>query len=193
MNHLSDSQLRSLEHALLEEQRELEQHFDNSGEDSLSDSTGELSTYDNHPADVGTELFERSRDLAIDDNLKQRMSEIGEALGRIRKGTYGNCVVCGQAIPYERLTVMPYTEFCTEHAQKEADEQGMTSRPVEEDLITPPPARPDEIGFQHSGRFDDAGAWRTVERFGNSDSPAMAARRHAGDYETMLPDEEDSS
>ncbi|WP_044478693.1 TraR/DksA C4-type zinc finger protein [Paenibacillus antibioticophila] len=193
MTHLSDSQLRTLEHALLEEQRELEHHFDSSGEDSLTDSTGELSAYDNHPADAGTELFERSRDLALADNLKQRMSEIGEALGRIRKGTYGNCVVCGQTIPYERLTVMPYTEFCTEHAQKEAEVQGLISRIVEEDLITPPPARPDEIGWQHSGRFDDAGAWRTVERFGNSDSPAMAARRNAGNYESMLPDEEDPS
>lgn len=62
---------------------------------------------------------------------------------------------------------------------------------LEEDLITP--ARPDEIGWQHSGRFDDAGAWRTVERFGNSDSPAMAACHNAGNYESMLPDEEDPS
>ncbi|MDI9448265.1 MAG: conjugal transfer protein TraR, partial [Bacillota bacterium] len=31
----------------------------------LGDSIGELSTYDNHPADVGSEVFERSKDFAL--------------------------------------------------------------------------------------------------------------------------------
>lgn len=192
MKHLSDSQLRTLEHALLEEQQVLERHFEQYNDDSLSDSTGELSSYDNHPADVGTEMFERSRDMAIDDNMKQQMNEIGEALSRIRKGTYGNCSVCGNPIPFERLSILPYTEYCTEHSRQGSLGADMQSRPVEEELITPPPARADEIGWEHSGRFDDAGAWRMVERFGNSDSPAMAAKRDAENYRTMLPDDEEN-
>ncbi|MEG3068544.1 MAG: hypothetical protein RQM95_10115 [Syntrophaceticus schinkii] len=33
----------------------------------LRDSINELSMYDNHPADIGTETFERSKDIGLKD------------------------------------------------------------------------------------------------------------------------------
>lgn len=34
------------------------------------------------------------------------------ALERLDAGTYGTCLECGTAIPYERLSVMPETDRC---------------------------------------------------------------------------------
>ncbi|HHY59635.1 MAG TPA: conjugal transfer protein TraR, partial [Clostridia bacterium] len=56
---------------LLAKKRELEQQVKSMEEgglhQSMRDSTGELSFYDNHPADMGNELFERGKDVALRD------------------------------------------------------------------------------------------------------------------------------
>lgn len=192
MNHLTTEQLRELKEALRQEKNELEKHFE-SGEptvdldQSLKVSTGELSSYDNHPADVGTETFERSRDLAVDDNLNHRFEQIRQALERIGNSEYGKCVVCGKDIPFERLQAVPYTAFCMEHTP---ERNVLDYRPVEEELITPPPAGAGESRQRSAGKFDDADAWHTLEKFGNSDSPAMAAKRNATDYDNLTADED---
>ncbi|WP_251037833.1 TraR/DksA C4-type zinc finger protein [Paenibacillus albidus] len=74
-------------------------------------STGELSSVDNHPGDIGTETFERSRDLAINDKLAQELEEIEAALQRMDEGTYGICIASKEEIPYERLEAIPYTAY----------------------------------------------------------------------------------
>lgn len=37
---------------------------------------------------------------------------LNEALERLRDGTYGNCIYCGNAIPAGRLLVIPETTHC---------------------------------------------------------------------------------
>ncbi|WP_340029867.1 hypothetical protein MHB71_13145 [Paenibacillus sp. FSL H7-0940] len=66
-----------------------------------------LSSYDNHPADAGTETFERSRDLAIDDTLTDEFNQVNDALERMEQGTYGTCVTCGEDIPSNDLRLSP--------------------------------------------------------------------------------------
>jgi RNA polymerase-binding transcription factor DksA len=41
-----------------------------------------------------------------------RHDVITAAIERIDAGTYGTCLDCGAAIPYERLSVMPETDRC---------------------------------------------------------------------------------
>ena len=41
-----------------------------------------------------------------------RLNQVLEALERIENGTYGNCVRCRGAIPFERLEVIPETATC---------------------------------------------------------------------------------
>lgn len=192
MNHLTTEQLQELREILQQEKSELESHLEpmeNSADldSSLRVSTGELSSYDNHPADIGTETFERSRDIAIDDNLSQRLDQVRQALSRMEASKYGVCVVCGKEIPFERLQAVPYTAFCKEHtpARNVSD-----YRPVEEELVTPPPRGAGEHRQRGAGKFDDADAWSTLEKFGNSDSPAMAAKRNATDYDNLTADED---
>ena len=41
-----------------------------------------------------------------------RYHSLTKALRRLRDGTYGECIYCGNAIPTERLLVIPETEHC---------------------------------------------------------------------------------
>ncbi|MBO1913267.1 hypothetical protein J4G37_51715, partial [Microvirga sp. 3-52] len=43
-------------------------------QDSEKESLGELSSYDNHPADMGTALYDREKDLALHEHAE---SELG--------------------------------------------------------------------------------------------------------------------
>ena len=98
--------------------------FDAEGltDQSESDSLGELSSYDQHQADVGTETFEREKDLSILEQVEAELADVEHALRRLDEGTYGTCEVCGKAIPDERLEAMPATRLCLEH-QAEAERE----------------------------------------------------------------------
>nr|MDA8228950.1 TraR/DksA C4-type zinc finger protein [Desulfitobacterium hafniense] len=89
----------------------------------MRDSLGEDSLVDNHPADIGTELYQRSRDIAAHDRLMHRVEAIDAALKRYEKGEYGICEHCGKKIPYERLELIPYTTVCTNCSREEEKEE----------------------------------------------------------------------
>ncbi|OAB44995.1 TraR/DksA C4-type zinc finger protein [Paenibacillus antarcticus] len=187
MNHLKESELKNLTHTLHKEKQELEHHFnlqkdDESGSlnQSLSDATGELSTYDNHPADVGTETFERGRDLALEEKMTNDLSQVNQALELIDQGRYGTCRICGMDIPFERLEALPYTMYCVDHTPRN---QNSEDRPIEEEVMTPPPSGAGEKRQHNHGKFDDANAWESVEEYGTSNSAAMATKRDVKDYQ----------
>lgn len=189
MDHLNEKQLKQLKKLLAEQEDQLQSHFQSYDEqdrrlgESLRVSTGELSSADNHPGDLGTETFERGRDLAINETLNSELEQIQEAFERIDKGTYGVCDECGQEIPYERLEALPFTKYCIEHASAK---QLTDSRPVEEDVITPPPSGAGVNRQKADGRFDDAGAWDAVEDYGTATSPAMAVEPGDDDYKNNI-------
>ena len=67
---LSHEQLKDLKQLLLDNQKEYDDQLENFKMGTLEDSSqrgsvGELSAYDNHPADMGTELYEREKDFAL--------------------------------------------------------------------------------------------------------------------------------
>lgn len=74
----------------------------------------ELANYDNHPADTGSETFEKEKDLALRDNLRNMIGKIDEAVGKIDRGTYGTCDRCGRGITTGRLSAVPYAIYCVE-------------------------------------------------------------------------------
>ena len=101
------------EKARLETLREevLSDHGEGAGE---SDQLGELSSFDQHPADVGTEVFEREKDLSIVQHVEDQIGEVEAAIARIQDGTYGKCERCGKPIARERLDAVPWARFCLE-------------------------------------------------------------------------------
>src|SRR5690606_34364052 len=71
VKHLSKAQIAQLQQALLQEKRSLEQYIEQNDSFDLDqaarDSISELSLYDNHPGDIGTETFERGKDYALQE------------------------------------------------------------------------------------------------------------------------------
>jgi YteA family regulatory protein len=121
---------------------------------------GELSAYDQHPGDFGTEMYERSKDLGLLENTRHQLRQIAAVLKAIETGTYGRCSVCGRAIPEERLEAIPETQLCVEcsEAQASADRTG---RPIEEETLS-----------THLGRSFDEVSWEEAARHGTaSDLP----------------------
>jgi RNA polymerase-binding transcription factor DksA len=97
-------------------------------EESESESMSELSSVDQHQADVGTETFEREKDLSILEQIEAELADVEHALKRLDDGTYGTCEVDGKPIPEERLEAMPAARLCMEH-QVEAEQQAARTRP----------------------------------------------------------------
>ncbi|MDR6224772.1 TraR/DksA C4-type zinc finger protein [Desmospora profundinema] len=168
---LTEEQSAKLKQMLLDEKRRVEKRLNDNDHFGLgvgmNDSIGELSGYDNHPADVGTELYERGKDIALNEESETQLEEVELALLRMEAGQYGTCVVCGKDIPYERLEAVPETAYCIDH-QRERDVS--RRRPAEEDVLRPPYGRSFNDG-EDSVIWDGEDAWQEVERYGTSNPP----------------------
>jgi RNA polymerase-binding transcription factor DksA len=79
--------------------------------DSLRETSGEM-TIENHPGDLGTETFEREKDLGRARYLETQVAEVVAARERLAAGEYGVCQGCGQRIDPERLAVRPKSALC---------------------------------------------------------------------------------
>lgn len=86
------------------------------GSESENESLAELSDADQHPADVGTETFERERDQGILESVEAELDDVTAALERLEQGRYGICEACGRPIGAERLEALPATRYCVDDA-----------------------------------------------------------------------------
>jgi RNA polymerase-binding transcription factor DksA len=87
-------------------------------EDALDDADAQDATEavdGQHPADIGTDLFERERDLGVLEDVERELRDVEDALRRLDEGTYGTCEVCGRPIPDERLEANPTARYDVEH------------------------------------------------------------------------------
>src|SRR5690625_1622069 len=166
----------------------IEQVQDHFGlQSAVKDTTGELSSYDNHPADMGTELFERGKDTALNEHMETELEKINEALHAIEEGTYGICTKCGDTIPYERLLAVPTTDRCIEHA----DDQTFTSdRPVEEEVFSPN-INPNEITEEEQVNYDAEDTWQELSQHGTSETPSDFYGDR-DDYNEMYPNKSEN-
>jgi YteA family regulatory protein len=191
MNPLSKLQKDELKQLLLEQKASLTKLLENSDNyglaSSLKESSGELSNYDNHPADTATDLFEKSKDLALNENTEMHLREVNEALLRIDSENYGFCVHCNQPIPFERLQIIPETRYCITHSP---EQEISDNRPIEEELLPFGIISSDEYSAQINFNAEDA--WQIVESWGNADSPAMSEDREMHSYNELFTDAEES-
>ncbi len=77
-----------------------------------ADSSGNLSNTPVHLADLSSDTYEHEVAISLLENEGQLLDQIVAALERIEQGTYGRCTECSQAIPADRLRVLPYTPYC---------------------------------------------------------------------------------
>lgn len=93
------------------------------GGSTEAENLSELSDADQHQADVGTETFEREKDLSILERVEGELADVEHAMRRLDEGTYGTCEACGKPIGEERLQAMPAARFCIDDqalAEREA-------------------------------------------------------------------------
>lgn len=155
----------SIRQRLLAEKADIERRLNETDayqlERSARDSEGELSYYDNHPADTATTLYEREKDLSLYEHAQKQLEEIDVALQRMNEGVYGRCDVCHEEISLERLEAIPTTKYCIRHAERAVF---TNERPVEEQVLT----GFDQFNFdgrEDETQFDAEDAWQAVERY----------------------------
>ena len=76
------------------------------------DSSGDLSGYSFHMADMATDNFDREFTLGLASNEQQTLNTIDDAIRKIDEGTYGACEECSKMITMKRLAALPHARLC---------------------------------------------------------------------------------
>jgi YteA family regulatory protein len=170
---LQSTQIQELKIELMSRKQAIEEHFQQNDSFGLTrsdahDSTGELSSYDNHPADTGTETYERGKDQALNEHMEEELKEIDAALQAMSANQYGRCKTCGRDISFERLQAVPTTQYCKEHSPSQ---HTSTDRPIEEAVLNHPFGQY-EYDEKYAEPYDSEDTWQDVARYGTSESPS---------------------
>ncbi|MDR1702195.1 MAG: TraR/DksA family transcriptional regulator [Sporomusaceae bacterium] len=162
----------------------IKQIENNSLQPSIFNTSGELSSYDNHSADLASETFERSKDLGLKDNEKFLLSSVERALEKIAGGTYGVCETCGREISRARLEALPWAAECIE-CSRLLEQANTQKRPLEEEILEPVFERNVPAENILAGKFEEDDALDLVSQYGNSDTPQDLPSRK--DYKNLIP------
>jgi YteA family regulatory protein len=186
----TEQQLKQLKQELLSQKDQLERSMNNTGiemnQRNQRENVGELSNYDNHPADMGTELYEREKDMALGIHAASELYKVNQALKAMDNGTYGTCAECGKEIPFERLEILPSTLYCVDHSK---DQTTPSDRPVEEKLLEPP--HTDSFARRRNWYIvDHEDSFQDVARYGTSETPSDYTGNHS-DYGSLYHDEDE--
>ena len=97
----------------------------------FSRSEGGTSLVKTHPADAGTDAYDRDFAVNLLSHKHDALYEIDQALERIELGTYGICERSGRPIPHERLKAIPFARFTVEvQSRIERDRAPRVSEPT---------------------------------------------------------------
>ena len=156
---------------------------------SMEEYGSELSSYDNHPGDLGTEMFMMEHDMVLKNKNKDILYEIESSLRRIEEGNYGICEICGSEIKEERLDLVPYIKSCLECANKKIPlETKMSWRPEEEDVPMPfgksniDELKSEGIQYDKEDTYQEVAMYNRVEKDPSSST---------GDLQGVFNNEED--
>lgn len=113
---LTQKTLQTIKKYLLNEQKKARESLRavESEDPALTSSLAESS-------EPGTDSWiaeNHARAIALGGNLKRMGLDVGKALAKIRKGTYGHCEKCGKHIETGRLLAMPTASLCLSCSKK---------------------------------------------------------------------------
>lgn len=154
-------------------------------------SSNELSSFDNHPADLGSEVYLTTLGNALKVHEEHTLKEIHDALGRIEDGIYGKCAFCGQEIGEERLEALPHARLCIEcEESKEVTPRFLDKdRPVEE-LVWDAPFGRKYLNKREDDEHEGMDQFNDLMKFGSADSPQDLGGYH--DYDEFYTNEIDN-
>ncbi|MBI5427122.1 MAG: TraR/DksA family transcriptional regulator [Nitrospinae bacterium] len=64
--------------------------------------------------DDATRTYNRQLMLNLGEQDWEKLKQVEEALGAIKKGVYGICQKCEKSIPEARLNIVPFAKYCVE-------------------------------------------------------------------------------
>ncbi|MFZ0013625.1 MAG: TraR/DksA C4-type zinc finger protein [Acidimicrobiia bacterium] len=118
---LAKTTLERFKKRLEEEKSRLEEQIEDYERDleeaRLTESSSDRSP-DPGNAEASSMKLEYAKELSIEQNTLDLLSKVNRALDRVAMGTYGTCESCGNAIPVERLDVLPYSTICVDCASR---------------------------------------------------------------------------
>ena len=117
---LTASEIADLKARLLNERAELDEQLTTIEDTSFATTQSDLSGDVGLDDEVTHVLFEREKDLSIEQNVRDLLQKIDRALSRIDAGTYGTCERCGKPIEKARVKALPYVSLCLKDAQAQA-------------------------------------------------------------------------
>jgi DnaK suppressor protein len=115
LEHFKKIIMEKREHLL----REMEFLKESGLNSTQKEASGEHSAYSFHMADLGTDTMEREKAFLFASRGGNFLYHLEQALERIEKGEYGECVSCGQEIDHERLEAVPHARLCIKCKSKE--------------------------------------------------------------------------
>jgi DnaK suppressor protein len=100
---------------------------------------GELAAGKEAPADIAdlaSDGFEDELTAGLLTIEAAQLEEVDEALARLDRGEYGDCIDCGKPIPKKRLDILPFAKRCLkcEGAKEQAARMGVPTEEEENDL-----------------------------------------------------------
>jgi YteA family regulatory protein len=131
-------------------------------------SVAELSSYDQHPADNGSETFERGKDLGLLRSTCEQLAQVERAKELLHRGGYGTCTECGWPIGEERLQALPWATLCIQCKTEQEKRESSYHRPVEEEVLATPFG---SLYYPERVFFDGEDAWQAVASFGTANTP----------------------
>jgi RNA polymerase-binding transcription factor DksA len=78
--------------------------------------------------DYAVSSYERDFSLSMTELERKQLLLVEEALSRVRRGEYGQCLNCAVVIPQRRLEVEAWARYCI--PCQELDDQGLLEEPV---------------------------------------------------------------
>ncbi len=64
------------------------------------------------PADMAANAYTKELLISMSANDRKLLVLIDEALERVEKGEYGDCINCGEPVQEKRLDAVPWTRYC---------------------------------------------------------------------------------
>jgi len=119
---LTKKDLKHFEEQLLEERKKLLSqlgYLEKAMGQTQRDSSGDLSAYSFHMADMGTDAMEREKAFLFASAEGRQLMSVDEALRRLYRSEYGVCETCGKEIGKQRLDAMPQANLCVNCQEKQ--------------------------------------------------------------------------
>ncbi len=111
---MDKKKLDTFKKRLEEKQRELRQNVSRTEQDGRA---ADLDTAQDI-ADRASSSYQKEFLFHQSSNERQTLQMVEAALNRIREGTFGECISCGNEINSKRLEAVPWTRYCIECQEK---------------------------------------------------------------------------